>query len=189
MSQKGKGDFRPEPGYLPLEHIPGEAQADFGDAEYYENGRLCSGKYLNLSFPYSNKGYFQVSKGENQECLFEGLIAIFEHIGGVPPKIGSIIPRPLSPRCSKRGERTLTDDFIRFSEHYGLKAIFCNVEAGHEKGNVESKVGYHRRNWLVPVPRFERLSDFNQDLLKSAMRTRKGIITGRIYHRRALRCR
>jgi len=34
------------------------------------------------------------------------------------------------------------------------------------KGNVESKVGYHRRNWLVPVPRFERLSDFNQDLLK-----------------------
>jgi len=28
-----------------------------------------------------------VSKGENQECLFEGLIAIFEHIGGVPPKI------------------------------------------------------------------------------------------------------
>jgi transposase len=28
-----------------------------------------------------------VSKGENQECLFEGLIAIFDHIGGVPPKI------------------------------------------------------------------------------------------------------
>jgi len=73
----------------------------------------------------------------------------------------------LSPKCSKEGERTLTDDFIRFSEHYRFEAVFCNVEAGHEKGNVESKVGYHRRNWLVPVPRFERLSDFNQDLLKT----------------------
>jgi hypothetical protein len=30
---------------------------------------------------------------------------------------------------------------------------------------VESKVGYYRRNWLVPMHRSERLSDFNQDLL------------------------
>jgi len=64
MSQKRKKEiFGQRPGYLPLETHSGEAQADFGDAEYYENGRLCSGKYLNLSFPYSNKGYFQVSKG------------------------------------------------------------------------------------------------------------------------------
>jgi len=132
--------------------------------EYYENGRLCSGKYLNLSFPYSNKGYFQVSKGENQECLFEGLIAIFEHNRRCARrKSGSIIPRPLSPRCSKRAKRTLTDDFIRFSEHYRFEPFSANVEAGHEKGNVGKQGGYHRRNWLVPVPRFERLSDFNQD--------------------------
>jgi len=85
----------------------------------------------------------------------------------------SITPRPLSPKVLKEGERTLTDDFIRFSEHYRFEAVFCNVEAGHEKGNVESKVGYHRRNWLVPVPRFERLSDFNQDLLEN-MRCGRG---------------
>jgi len=97
--------------------------------KYYENGRLCSGKYLNLSFPYSNKGYFQVSKEKIRNVYSRVLFAIFEHIGGVPPKSGSIIPRPLSPRCSKEGERTLTDDFIRFSEHYRFEAIFCNVEA------------------------------------------------------------
>ena len=60
---------------------------DFGSAEFYERGKLCKGKYLNPSFPYSNKGYLQLFKGENQECLFEGLIRIFEHIGGVPNKI------------------------------------------------------------------------------------------------------
>ncbi len=27
---------------------------DFGDAEYYEDEQLYSGKYLNLSFPHSN---------------------------------------------------------------------------------------------------------------------------------------
>jgi hypothetical protein len=36
----------------------------------------------------------------------------------------------------------------------------------HEKGNVENKVGYHRRNLLVPMPRFISLADFNQQPLK-----------------------
>jgi transposase len=104
-------------------------------------------------------------KGENQECLFEGLISIFEHIGGVPPRIWFDNTKTIVSKVLKDGGRTLTDDFLRFSEHYRFEAVFCNVEAGHEKGNVEGKVGYHRRNWLVPVPRFERLTEFNQELL------------------------
>ncbi|GAB6170726.1 hypothetical protein JCM15765_02040 [Paradesulfitobacterium aromaticivorans] len=38
---------------LPLQHYPSEAQADFGEADFYENGVKYSGYYLNLSFPYS----------------------------------------------------------------------------------------------------------------------------------------
>lgn len=41
-----------------------------------------------------------------------------------------------------------------------------NPGEGHEKGNVENKVGYHRRNLLVPVPRFLSLPDYNRQLLK-----------------------
>jgi transposase len=66
----------------------------------------------------------------------------------------------------KGGARNLTDDFLRFKEHYRFEAAFCNVEAGHEKGNVENKVGYHRRNLLVPVPKFQSLIDFNKELLQ-----------------------
>ena len=167
VAKRRKEIFGHRAGYLPLEHIPGEAQGDFGDAQYYENGQLYSGKYLNLSFPYSNQGYFQLFKGENQECLFEGLVSIFEHIGGVPSRIWFDNTRTIVTRVFKDGGRTLTDDFLRFSEHYRFEAVFCNVEAGHEKGNVEGKVGYHRRNWLVPVPRFERLGGYNQELLKT----------------------
>ncbi|KYO68560.1 hypothetical protein ATZ99_00690 [Thermovenabulum gondwanense] len=150
---------------LPLEHIPGEAQVDFGEADFYENGTLHHGFYLDLSFPYSNVGYTQLFKEENQECLFQGLKDIFEHIGGVPHKIwfdnASTIVKLL-----KNGERKLTDAFLRFKQHYGFEAVFCNPACGHEKGNVENKVGYHRRNLLVPVPTFERLEDFNRELLR-----------------------
>lgn len=43
-----------------------------------------------------------------------------------------------------------------------------NPESGWKKGNVENKVGYSRRNFLVPVPHFTSLYDFNQSLLSEA---------------------
>lgn len=74
-------------GFLPLEHRPAEAQVDFGTADFYENGTRVTGKYLEVSFPYGNKGYLQLFYGENIECLLEGLDAIFRHIGRVPEDV------------------------------------------------------------------------------------------------------
>lgn len=150
VAQRKKDIFGHKAGHLPLEHIPGEAQVDFGDAEFYENNKLYSGKYLNLSFPHSNRGYLQLFKGENQECLFEGLKVIFEHIGGTPGRIWFDNASTMVSKILKHGERNLTDDFIRFKEHYRFASAFCNADAGHEKGNVEGKVGYHRRNMRCP---------------------------------------
>jgi transposase len=167
---KKKEIYHQPEGYLPLEHSPGEAQGDFGDAVFYENGQLYHGKYLDLSCPYSNHGYLQLFKGETQECLFEGLISIFEHMGGVPQRIWFDNTRTIVSKVMKGGGRVLTADFLRFQEHYRFEAIFCNVEAGHEKGNVENKVGYHRRNLLVPVPRFSSLAEYNKELLERCER-------------------
>lgn len=50
--------------------------------------------------------------------------------------------------------------------HYSFQSNYCNPNSGHEKGHVEVKVGYHRRNFLVPIPEFEDLQDFNRELLK-----------------------
>ena len=152
-------------GFLPLEHHPGEAQADFGSADFYERGRLVSGKYLVLSFPWSNAGYLQLLYGENTECLLEGLDAIFSHIGGVPQEIWFDNGSAMVARVIKGNERDLTERFSRFREHYGFKAVFMNPAEGHEKGNVENKVGYIRRNYLVPAPKFDDLMFYNCDLL------------------------
>ena len=153
-------------GYIPLEHPPGEAQADFGDARFVENGITYEGHYINLSYPYSNGGHMQLFKSMNQECLLEGLKAIFEHIGGVPTAIWFDNMSAAVKKVKSYGERDLTDGFLRFMMHYGYSSNFCNPGSGHEKGSVENKVGYHRRNMFVPVPEFSDLREYNKELLK-----------------------
>ena len=158
--------YGPRKSFLPLEHPPGEAQADFGEADFFLGTRKITGHYLNLSFPYSNHGYLQLYRGENQQCLFEGLASIFRHMGGVPTRIWFDNASTMVTKILKGGKRQLTDAFLRFQEHYGFEAAFCNACSGHEKGHVESKVGYHRRNLLVPVPHVDDLAEFNQTLLQ-----------------------
>jgi len=152
-------------GFLPLEHPPGEAQIDFGSATFFENGVEYEGNYLNISFPYSNGGYTQLFKAENQECLLEGLKDIFEHIGGVPTAIWFDNMSTVVKKIKAQGERDLTQGFLRFMMHYGFKSNFCNPNKGNEKGSVETKVGYHRRNLFVPIPEFNDLKEYNKELL------------------------
>lgn len=152
-------------GFLPLQHIPGEAQVDFGEADFIENGRRVSGAYLTLSLPNSNAGFLQLFGGQTYECLAEGMKAIFEYMGGIPTRIWFDNASSMVAGFEAEGERRLTESFSRFVNHYGFEAVFCNPESGHEKGNVENKVGYLRRNFLVPVPEFEDVRDFNRQIL------------------------
>ena len=153
-------------GYMPLLHRPGEAQADFGTADFYENGEMHTGKYLVVSFPYSNMGFVQLNYGENMECLLEGLDAIFCEIRGVPSEIWFDNASTMVTEIIKGGGRSLTERFIRFREHYGFESVFMNPDAGWEKGSTENKVGYTRRNFMVPVPRFISLADYNKKLFQ-----------------------
>ncbi len=164
-AKKQELNLKPKEGFIPLIHEPGESQADFGAAEFYENSMHHSGKYFVIDFPYSNAGYLQLHYGENMECLLESMKAIFEHIGGVPTEIWFDNTTTIVTKIIHGGERKITERFTRFQEHYGFKAVFCNPASGNEKGGVEAKVGYHRRELLVPVPRFLSLEQFNRKLL------------------------
>ncbi len=166
VSEKKAEIYAPKQSYLPLDHKAGEAQVDFGKAEFIEKGKRYFGSYLILSFPYSNAGYIQLFKGENLECLLQGLKNIYEHIGGVPYRhwfdnLSSVVVKILKDK-----ERQLRDDFIRFKEHHKFESVFCNPYSGHEKGNVENKVGYLRRNLLVPVPEFRDMDEYNRELFQ-----------------------
>ena len=150
---------------LPLYHPPGEAQVDFGHFSYINNsGDMVDALKLTVSFPYRNQAYCQIFGGENQQCLLQGMRNIFEHIGKVPNRI---LFDNLSSAVAHMGNghnRTLTDGFERFMAHYKFEAAFCNGAAGWEKGNVENKVGYERRNMFVPIPTILDFNQFNQSL-------------------------
>jgi transposase len=158
---------REEEGFLPLEHPPGHAQVDFGDFKYYDAAGVSrEGHALIVAFPNSNVGWMQVFPSENQECLLEGLKRIFYHVGGVPQRLRcDNMPTAVS-QVLKGTERVITDGFYRFMLHHRFSAEFCRPGKGNEKGCVENKVGYTRRNMLVPVPTIENFEMYNAEIFR-----------------------
>lgn len=153
--------------YVPLAHPAGHAQVDFGDFKYYDElGAGHTGHALIVAFPHANTGWMQVFPSENQECLLEGLKRIFYHIGGVPLCVRCDNMTTAVAQVLKGTERVLSDGFHRFMLHHRFAAEFCNPNKGNEKGSVENKVGYTRRNMLVPVPTITDFDAFNEGLLQ-----------------------
>jgi len=153
--------------YLPLERKAGHCQIDFGDFKYYDGeGKGSEGHALIVSFPHSNAGWMQVFPSENQECLLEGMKKVFYHIGGVPLRAKMDNMSTAVAKVLKGAERVISDGFYRFMLHHRFGAEFCNPSKGNEKGNVENKVGYTRRNMLVPVPEIIDFEAFNEELLR-----------------------
>ena len=153
--------------YLPLAHPPGHAQTDFGKFKYYDSaGGDHKGYALIVSFPYSNAGWMQVFPSENQECLLTGLKRIMYHTGGVPVRYRCDNMTTAVAQILEGTERVITDGFHRFMLHHRFEADFCTPNKGNEKGNVENKVGYTRRNMLVPVPVIDDFDGYNLELLR-----------------------
>ena len=150
-------------GCLPLAQPRGYGQVDFGETLYWDGkGQERKGWAMTVSFPQSNKGYTQFFPLQNQECLLEGLKRVFEHIGGVSPRLRFDNLSTAVVQVLGGGERVLTEGFTRFMLHYRFQADFCNPAAGNEKGNVENKVGYSRRNAFVPIPTITSFEAFNE---------------------------
>lgn len=149
--------------YLDLTWEPGEAQADFGEADFYVNEVRKRMSYFVLSFPNSNVGLVQVLPSENAECVCQGLKTIFEFIGAVPNRIVFDNATGVGRKVAN-GVRT-TELFTLCATHYGFNFSFCNPNSGNEKGNVENKVGTIRANIFVPVPRIVDFANYNKKLL------------------------
>jgi len=154
-------------------HSMCEAQVDFGEILVVTHKgaeeKWCE---LVLSFPWSNAGFVQVCRYETKECLIEALIRIFNFIGGIPIRILYDNMSSAVVHIEEYGERQLTEMFMRFTMHHRFKAEFCNPDSPQEKGNVENKVGYLRRNLLLPPPKIESQDDLdrlNERLLEDCM--------------------
>ena len=144
----------PGDGYLELEWSPGVMQADFGLAQAAVAGNRTDVHCLVASFPYSNMRYAVALPGENAECVCEGLLGVFEHIGAVPPVL--VLDNATGAAHRVSWDRiVVVEVFQRFVAHHRIEVRFCNPGAGNEKGSVENAVGFLRRNVMVPLPNAE----------------------------------
>lgn len=157
---------------VPLAYSPGEAvQIDWGEATAYLDGQKTKVYIFCGRLCYSCDIFVQVYKSPNEETFLEAQQLMFDFFGGVPRRV--IFDN--AKVAVKEGfglYAKLQDRYLSFSAHYAFATDFCNPAKGNEKGLVENLVGYSRRNFLVPVPRFERIDELNHKLWEDCLNYR-----------------
>jgi transposase len=138
--------------FVPLAHPPGEAQADFGQAEVVLDGEPATVAVFVMTLPYSDATFVCTFPRECTEAFLEGHARAFAFFGGVPRRISYDNSRIAVAKVTGTRDRKLTDEFLRLQSHHLFKEHFCLVRRPNEKGHVETLVGFARRNFLVPVP-------------------------------------
>jgi transposase len=138
--------------FVPIEHGPEEAQADFGQAELVLAGHPVKAALFVMTLPVSGAVFCCLFPRECTESFLEGHARAFAFFGGVPRRITYDNSRIAVFKIIRRRGGAFTEAFERLKSYYLFDSHFCLVRRPNEKGHVENLVGYARRNFLVPVP-------------------------------------
>ena len=159
--------------FVPLAHPPGDAQADFGEALVVIAGIEQKAHYLVVDLPHSDAAFVKAFPAETTEAFCDGHNAAFNYFGGVPRRIVYDNTKLAVARILGDGTRQRTQVFSELQSHYLFADRFGRPGKGNDKGKVEGLVGYARRNFFVPVPRFASWDALNADLERKC-RARRG---------------
>ena len=159
--------------FVPLAHPPGDAQADFGEALVVIAGVECKAHYLVVDLPHSDDAFVKAFPAETTEAFCDGHNAAFRYFGGVPRRIVYDNTKLAVARILGDGTRQRTQVFSELQSHYLFTDRFGRPGKGNDKGKVEGLVGYARRNFFVPIPRFGSWDALNADLERQC-RARRG---------------
>src|SRR6476646_3939683 len=151
--------------FVPLSHRPGQAQADFGQADAYIAGKKVRFDYFCVDLPHSDGCFVKAYPAETAEAFCDGHVAAFDFFGGVPQSILYDNTRLAVAKIVKGGERLRSQMFAELQSHYLFEDRFGRPGKGNDKGKVEGLVGYIRRNYLVPMPRAASFDGLNAKLI------------------------
>ncbi len=163
--------------FVPLEHPPGDAQADFGEAMVVIGGVERKAHYLAVDLPQSDD-CLMAFPAETTEAFLEGHNYAFAYFGGVPRTILYDNTKLAVARILGDGTRMKTRAFTELQSHYLFAEKFGRPGKGNDKGKVEGLVGYARRNFMVPVPRYATWEEFNAHLLVQCQKRRERKLRG-----------
>jgi len=135
------------------QHSAERAQVDFGETLGEIDGKDCKIHFFVMRCP------------ADDACIVErGHVSAFAFFGGVPQSILYDNTKIAVARILGDKTRVRTRRFTELQSHYLFDDKFGRPARGNDKGNVEGMVGYTRRNFMVPAPRFDSFDDLNADL-------------------------
>lgn len=108
----------------------------------------------------------------------DGHVHAFAFFGGVPQSILYDNDRCLVARILPDGSRKRARLFSGFLSHYVIHDRYGRPGKGNDKGGVEGLVGYARRNFMVPLPRFASWAAFNAWLEEQCRKRQADILRG-----------
>ncbi len=147
--------------YVPLFHSPGEAEFDFGEADVVINN-VKKRIYYGLTYlSHSGAIFVKAYEAENTETFCDAQKSAFEFFNGVPQRILYDNTTIAVKKIYTHGRRDKTNGFIRLQSYYLFEDVFAAPAKGNEKGGVENKIGYARRNFMVPLPEAENMDELN----------------------------
>ncbi len=165
VSQRRKVRRRPAV-YLPLSYEPGvDAQVDWGEATVVMQGERVVVQLFIMRLCYSRKLFVMAFPTQRQEAFLLGHVLAFAHFGGAPQRIVYDNLKTAVRQIQKGRSRIEQDDFVRLRSYYLFDSRFCTPAQGHEKGGVESGVGYSQRHFLTPMPVVADFDELNAQLL------------------------
>ena len=170
--------------FVPLSHEPGHAQADFGEADVIIAGVAHRSHFFVMDFPHSDACFVVAYPAAITEAWLDGHNKAFAFFGGVPESILYDNDKCLVARILPDRTRQRTRAFSGLQSHYLFKDRYGRPGKGNDKGNVEGMVGYIRRNFMVPIPRFESWEAFNADLEAQCLKRQDEVLRG---HRESIR--
>ena len=164
--------------FIPLSHRPGQAQADFGQADAYIAGKKVRFHYFCVDLPHSDGCFVKAYPAETAEAFCDGHVAAFDFFGGVPQSILYDNTRLAVAKIVKGGERLRSQMFAELQSHYLFEDRFGRPGKGNDKGKVEGLVGFVRRNFMTPLPVADSFDALNARLLDACMKRRQAILRG-----------
>ncbi len=164
--------------FVPLSHPPGHAQVDFGEALGVIGGTRRKLHYLAMSLPHSDAFFIKAYPAETTEAFCDGHVSAFAFFGGVPLSILYDNTTIAVAKILGDGTRKRTKTFSELQSHYLFADRFGRPGKGNDKGNVEGVIGFGRRNFLVPMPRFESFEALNTWLEGQCLKRQDAVLRG-----------
>jgi transposase len=160
--------------FIPLSHLPGHAQIDFGRSEAIIGGVQQKVYLFCFIFAYSDAPFIKAYPTEGMASFLDGHVSAFHFFGKVPSTIlYDNTPLAVS-RLTPDGTRKRTKDFSEFISHYLFKDRYCRVGRGNDKSKVEKLVRFGRRNFMTPMPVVEGYQALNAKLEADCTRRLQG---------------